>query len=250
MALKAVLESLDAVAPEFRDLYREAGGRYLLQVEGAEKLADSGGWREALAKERARARELEDRLAAWASGAEPAPAGGEAPGEPGGWKSEKARLVRRQAQILKARHQETARLRAALEQELIDTEAQRAITRAGGSPELLLPHVRQRLKVFEEEGRFVVRPVDQSGEPRLGADGRPWSGAGDLLEELRRSEGFAPAFGVGAPVGSGSPIGRAATGVGAGAAPAWDLAGRYQRAAQAGDALAMISLKRQMHENK
>jgi hypothetical protein len=98
---------------------------------------------------------------------------------------------------------------ADLERALIDGQATRDIVSAGGSPELLLPHVRDHMKVQEVNGQHKALIIGEDGTPRLkkGAtqttDYLPLS---DWIEELKENKQFAGAFaGTGASGGGATP---------------------------------------------
>jgi hypothetical protein len=99
-------------------------------------------------------------------------------------------------------------LNGVVERYLIDAQATAAIAEAKGVPALLLPHVKQAVKVVEEDGDYKVRVVDAAGNPRVNAKGEYLSIA-DLVSEMRQSEVFGRAFegtghsGSGAGQGSG-----------------------------------------------
>lgn len=60
------------------------------------------------------------------------------------------------------------RYRSQVEKLLIDSVAVTAISKAGGVPELLLPHVRAQTKVEElPDGSMVARVVKEDGSPRV-----------------------------------------------------------------------------------
>lgn len=105
---------------------------------------------------------------------------------------------------LEKREDSIKSLRSALEANLIDAEATRAIASAKGVPELLLPHVRSSVRVVEEDGKFLAKVVDKDGNPRIGdASGSPMT-VNQLVAEMRSSEVFGRAFeGTGA-TGSGA----------------------------------------------
>lgn len=77
---------------------------------------------------------------------------------------------------------------------IVRNEALSAIAKADGITELLLPHVRGRLKLHEEDGKFSVQVVDSDGNPRIGSGkGEPMT-LDQLLTEMKETEVFAPAF--------------------------------------------------------
>lgn len=127
----------------------------------------------------------------------------------GAWEALEQQLKDRHSQELKAREDRIGSLTHALEQHMVDAEATAAISAAKGVPALLLPHVKQHVKVFEEDGRFVARVVDENGNSRIGdAKGTPMT-IKQLVDEMKFSEVYGRAFeatyarGTGAPANSG-----------------------------------------------
>jgi len=89
------------------------------------------------------------------------------------------------------------------------TEAEKA----GGIGKLLLPFVKDRVKVqYDEGGTPTVQVVDDNGKPRYDNDGKFMS-VTDLLTEMKSDSGYAPLFkgnensGGGAQPGSGGNSG-------------------------------------------
>lgn len=97
------------------------------------------------------------------------------------------------------------KMRSALERRLVDAELTSAIARAKGVPELLLPHVRQHVRVKEVDDDFVAYVADKDGNPRIGdAKGSPMS-FDQLVEDMKGSPIFARAFEGTGSSGSGAP---------------------------------------------
>lgn len=64
MALKAILDSLDSVEPQFHDLYEEKDGKFVLQVEGIEQHPGAVSLKAALDRVRGEKRTLSEKLTA------------------------------------------------------------------------------------------------------------------------------------------------------------------------------------------
>lgn len=209
MALKLSIDKLEDVAEQLREHYekRDDGKFWLIGVE------DVGGLKSALEKEKEERRlakqaleklknvdpEEYTRLKADFEDRERKAA--ERKGE---YDKLLVQVNEKHATALAERDNQNKALRTALESSLIDSEATRAIAGAKGVPELLLPHVRQSVKVVEEDGKFVAKVVDRAGTPRIGdAKGAPMT-IDQLVGEMRESEVFGRAFeGTGAS-GSGA----------------------------------------------
>lgn len=87
------------------------------------------------------------------------------------------------------------RLRSSLENHLIGEKATQAIAEAKGVPTLLLPHVKSRVKVEEnDDGEFHVVVLDTDGKtPKLNSKNEPMSIA-ELVESMKADPVFGRAF--------------------------------------------------------
>lgn len=86
---------------------------------------------------------------------------------------------------------------------LVDNQATSAIAELKGVPKLLLPFVKQNVKVVEENGEFNVCVVDVQGERRYsGVNGSPMT-IKDLVAEMKTQTEFARLFDSEAPQGGG-----------------------------------------------
>lgn len=105
---------------------------------------------------------------------------------------------------LKTRDERITKLQASLEKNLIEAQATAAIAAAKGAPELLMPHVMRSVKVVEENGEFVARVVDASGQPRIAnVKGDPFTIA-NLVEEMKANQIYGRAFDASGAGGSGA----------------------------------------------
>lgn len=211
MALQLIVDDLESIPEPLRANYKEADGKYRLDLEGYE---DPAGLKSALEKERKEAREASKQVKAWqALGKTPdeihalldaqrkaEEASAEKNGE---WDKLKAQMLE---QHQRERDQLEAKSRAkdaAIERHLIDAQATAAIASAKGVPALLLPHVKAAARVVEEDGEYVVRVVDDKGNPRVNGKGDYLSIA-DLVSEMRQSEVFGRAFDAEGRTGGGA----------------------------------------------
>lgn len=77
---------------------------------------------------------------------------------------------------------------------LVENAATAAISELKGVPELLLPFVKNHVKVIEEEGQFKVFVVDGANERRYsGTTGEPMS-IKELVSEMKSSDKYARLF--------------------------------------------------------
>lgn len=87
---------------------------------------------------------------------------------------------------------------------LVNSAATAAIAAEKGVPELLLPHIQSQVKVVQEGEDYVVRVVDNAGDPR--GDGKGgFMTIADLVKEMKSSTVFGRAFEAGDNGGSGAP---------------------------------------------
>jgi hypothetical protein len=93
-------------------------------------------------------------------------------------------------------------MQATLERFLVDKEAIQAIAGEKGVPELLLPHIKTKVKVIQDGDDYVVRVVDAAGDPR--GDGKGgFMTVGDLVKEMKSDKVFGRAFESDSGQGSG-----------------------------------------------
>lgn len=86
---------------------------------------------------------------------------------------------------------------------LVDNQATTAVIENKGVPKLLLPFVKQHVKVVEENGEFNVCVVDAQGERRYsGVNGSPMT-IKDLVAEMKTNPEYSRLFDSEAPVGGG-----------------------------------------------
>lgn len=90
-----------------------------------------------------------------------------------------------------------------LQKYLVTTAAVQAIAGHKGVPDLLLPHIAAKTKVVKEGDDYVVRVVDESGDPRGNASGG-FMTVEDLVKEMKASPVFGRAFESEAASGTGT----------------------------------------------
>jgi hypothetical protein len=227
MPLKTKIAKLEDVAEPLRELYEEKDGAFVLKVEGdagdvfpglianqqtllsekktlADKLKALEGQLSGIDLEKAKkALEAADQAEA------------EKLKLKGDWDTREKQLKEQLANDLK-KHQDQfatelkqrddriAKLQSSLEKNLIEAQATTAIAAAKGVPELLLPHVMRAVKVVEENGEFVARVMDSSGQPRIAdVKGTPFTIA-NLVDEMRGNQVFGRAFEASGNGGSGA----------------------------------------------
>jgi len=109
-----------------------------------------------------------------------------------------------------------AGLQKALDKELIENNAIKAIEAEKGNSLFLLPHMHGQMKTVQnEDGSYGVQVLDKEGKQRFQDDATTPFGVKDLVAEFKANEAYAPAFpdlnaGSGNPPGTG---GKGGTGV-------------------------------------
>lgn len=234
MKLKAIIttEQQSSLPEALRGLYEPRDdGRLQLSVEAVDgySLANNSGALSALEKERHNAKSAKSALARF-DGIDPEEARRalelmrNPPAETGkqwegerkklldSWEVQKKEIAGKAETEKKALQAEAARVRGALEKHLIQNEARRALTEAGGSPELLMPHVMNRVRLAEDGESFKAEVYDPaSGVARIGnTNGDPMAIDG-LVAELKAHPGFAAAFAGSGATGSGGQAGAGST---------------------------------------
>ena len=123
----------------------------------------------------------------------------------GEFDSLKTQLVTAHQKELETRTLRETSMKSALEQHLVDAEATRCIADAKGVPLLLLPHVKNRVRVEEEAGKYVTKVIDPAtGAPRVKPDGSFLS-ITDLVAEMKADVAtFGRAFEPSGSSGAGS----------------------------------------------
>lgn len=118
------------------------------------------------------------------------------------WDKMKKDLERGFNTQLEGKNGELQTMSQTLQKYLVTTAAVQAIAGNKGVPELLLPHIQGKTKVIKEGDEYVVRVIDESGDPRGNASGGFMS-VEDLVKEMKASPTFGRAFESEAPGGSG-----------------------------------------------
>lgn len=94
---------------------------------------------------------------------------------------------------LREKDELVGKMKTTLESYLVDKTATEAISEFDGVPQLLLPHVKSRVKVTEEGGKYEVQVIDDDGTPRVNANGEYLS-IKELVSEMRNDPVYGMAF--------------------------------------------------------
>lgn len=101
-----------------------------------------------------------------------------------------------------------SKMRGSLEKYLRDNTARQALAEHKASADLLMPHIRDRVKVVEDGDDYAVRVVDSGGNIRY--DGADPMGIEALVVEMKGQDTFKSAFPSESKGGSGQPPGSSA----------------------------------------
>lgn len=183
MALKAVIDSIEALPEYLQSEYTKGeDGKFHLNLDGVEGHHQVGALKRAKDREATERKELSDRLAKLTEERDgllksAVPKGDVAKLEAS--YNEKIDLIEKQ---LKG---ENSQLTSALNTLLVDNVATSLAHEISIAPELILPHLRSRLKADYVDGRGVTRVLDKEGNISA-------ANIGDLKKELLDNPIFAP----------------------------------------------------------
>lgn len=192
MALKAVLQNLDGVPEGLRGEYKEQDGKFYLDIEGIDDHHGVGALKRAKDYEKENARKAREDFTRINSELETARNELEDLRKNGIPKGDVERLEQSYKDKYSSKEKELndkiSALTSSLEKHLLDSQAVKLATELAAKPEyveLLLPHIRNRMKLESGEGdEQVVRILDKDGKPSaLNLD--------DLKKELLGHKAFA-----------------------------------------------------------
>ena len=208
MALKSVLTTLDGLSDDVKKEYTEKDGKFYLDLEGLDDHPGVGALKRAKDHEKNlrqtaenKQREAEDKVTQLEGTIEELRTGAIPKGD--------VEALKRSYDD-KAKTQQTAfdekysKLNGQVEKVMLDSKALEMATEIAlpGAQQLLLPHIRGRLKLEEVDGELTVQVVDIAGKPSAAS-------LEDLKKEMLQNKMFAPilagskASGGGANGGSG-----------------------------------------------
>lgn len=213
--LNAVIDNLEAVDEAHRGFYeRGQDGKFYLAVDGVDNLPAVSGLKANQQDLLTEKKRLQDKLDALKD-VDPEEyrklkkqmddeARKKAKDE-GDFETRERQLIEKHTQELEKEQKRSEKLQGALEEALIDSAAVKAIEKAGGNTTLLLPHVKDRVKIVEEsDGSFSAQVVDAKGNPVVGdGKGNPMS-VEQLIGTMKEDAAFGGAFKASGNSGSGA----------------------------------------------
>jgi len=142
---------------------------------------------------------------------DPEAAAGKAKAQLEEWKKEYTTKVGEEhTQALAAVARQRDALQGQLAKELIESRAMQVLARVKGSPDLILPVIRNMTDaVLDEDGNMKVRVLNplKPGQERIGKDGEPMGLEELILDEIKQDPRYAPAFGGSDKSGGGEGAG-------------------------------------------
>jgi hypothetical protein len=123
------------------------------------------------------------------------------------WDKLRIDLEKSHKSALDAKDEEGKKKDKSLARYLINAEATAAISELKGSSTLLLPHVKNSVKVIEEGDGYVVRVVDEQGDARGNKTGG-FMNVRELVQEMKTDAQFLRAFDGETKQGGGTPPGQ------------------------------------------
>lgn len=220
------VDSIEKVPADFRSLYEEKDGKFVLSQDDKVKSAVSAVTRlnDALKAARAEAKKKSvtvdlSPLADYGTSPEEIAAGVKAKIDAletaaAGSKEAKLNLDKVKEEMAKAhakdsevRDKKITALKGQLDKLLVQDYAKTSIAELGGDAatiEILMPHIAPKVRTVEEEGEYRVYVVDKAGDKRYsGVTGEPMS-IKELVAEFKASEKFGKLFPSAAPSGGGT----------------------------------------------
>jgi len=122
----------------------------------------------------------------------------------GKWDEYKAELVTTHETETAGLKDANGKLQTQLENVLVNNAIMGAIAHEKGNADLLMPHVRDHVKLFEEDGEQVARVIDKTGNPRITGAKGDFMSIENFLGEMKESDTFAPCFEGSRATGSGA----------------------------------------------
>lgn len=217
MALKAVLDSLDGVDESVAQFYEQGDdGKFRLALDGVESHPAVLGLVENRNKVLDERKKLADQLKRL-EGIDPdeytelkkqfAEQEQRKLEQKGEWEKLREQMQKKHEEDVAKLNAQRENVMQKLRKVLVDNEATKVITSEDfkGNPTLLLPHIRDRVRVDESGDDFNVIVLQADGQTPLIADasGSPAS-IKDLISEMREDPSFGQAFAASGATGTGS----------------------------------------------
>lgn len=115
--------------------------------------------------------------------------------ERGEWETLREKQQEKHQREMQLKDEQLNIMRSTMESYLVDFQATDALSKkgVGEEAEILLPHIKAKVKPVQEGDRYEVRVVDDKGEPRVKDDGEFMS-INDLVNEMQQSTIYGRVF--------------------------------------------------------
>ena len=113
----------------------------------------------------------------------------------GEYEKMRERLNTAHSETLAERDKNISRLTASLESNMIESQLATALASAKGVPELLVPTLKQHLRVAENGNGYTTQVITPTGDIRLSDDGTPMT-VKELVTEFKANPTYGRAFGA------------------------------------------------------
>lgn len=212
--LKRILDNLEGVDESLHKYYAKGqDGTFLLQAE-SEDVTPLKNTIQALRREKSdlesKVGDFETQVGKLNKDLEKLKSGDKKP-DPDAVRAEVERitsqLTEKHTQELLTRDERITSLTGTINNTLLERSALEAINSQKGIAKVLLPHVKEQLKVVESDGKFDVRVINAKGEEVLSKktnSTEPMTVA-ELVESMKADELFGRCFEGSGSSGSGSP---------------------------------------------
>lgn len=222
MKFEQVVPDINSIPEPFRPLYKQTDAGYEMPPEVFSHV-DTSGLTKALETERTNARNYGKVLKEWgALGFESVEAAktrfAELQEELGkrGTSEGAFEKFKQEAQVNLQKVQQEAearekKMQGTLVDYLVVGEAARVLAEEKGSNALLLPIIKSQTTVVEENGKYVVRVVDEQGDPRFSHSTNTYMSLSELVKSLKTHPEYGKAFEPSGPSAGGMRPGAAAT---------------------------------------
>lgn len=201
MALQLILNSLDGVPADVAKEYiAQDDGTFKLDLVGLE---DTGALKRAKEHEKKKRQAAETRVTELTSEIEDLQEQVAALGDPKNKGLSDGEKIKLEKQITNLTGQLTAReseLMGEINRLTSTSKAQSIVSQLSDHPDLLLPVVQRRLKTVMEDGKAVVKILDEDGD-------ESYMSEEDLIKEIKSNKKYAPILRGSQGSGSGAPGG-------------------------------------------
>lgn len=111
-----------------------------------------------------------------------------------GIKAQKEMIIAEHNKVVNSKDETINKLTGQVERHLIDSTATVALAEAKGNVTLLMPHIKDQVKMKEIDGNYVAQILDKNGNARIGDTQGNLMTMGQLVTEMKGNKEYASAF--------------------------------------------------------